>query len=54
MENKNIHNQFKKVMQEAWEHVDLDKETVEQFAIPEPDLSFLKEKEKKKRPGIEK
>ena len=49
MENKNIHNQFKKVMQEAWEHVDLDKETVEQFAIPEPDLSFLEDLESKNK-----
>ena len=49
MENKNIHSQLKTAMQEAWEHVDLDKETVEQFAIPEPDLSFLEDLESKNK-----
>ena len=49
MENKNIHSQLKTAMQEAWEHVDLDKETVEQFEIPEPDLSFLEDLESKNK-----
>ena len=40
MKNKNIHSELKKAMQETWDHVDLDKETVEQFEIPVPELSF--------------
>ncbi|MCB6993892.1 DUF4367 domain-containing protein [bacterium 210820-DFI.6.37] len=45
MEAKKTHEAFKKAMQEAWEHVDLDKEMVERSFIPEPDLSFLEELE---------
>ncbi len=47
METKTTHEKFKKAMQEAWEHVDLDKETVERSPIPEPDLSFLEDLEPK-------
>ena len=45
MEIKNIHENLKKALQEAWEHVNLEKATVEQFEIPDPDLSFLEDLE---------
>ena len=49
MKNKNIHSELKKAMQETWDHVDLDKETVEQFEIPVPELSFLEDLESKNK-----
>lgn len=50
MDKKTTHEEFKKAMQEAWEHVDLDKETVESLPIPEPDLSFLEDLEAENKP----